>query len=756
MPIKKKLQILSIALTTVLVIISIILLIIYNVLQISYNSTENNEVDSQVTITRDNKGIPAVEAESINDFYFALGYLHAKDRLNVIEYLRSIATGESEKFTGNDSILVNNLSRTAGFTKNAEEIILKLKENEILALKNYVRGINHLRNKNRVRNLISREWRIEDVLAILSMKDWANSYLNNKELLFNLPDTKIQASKNFFINNKYLHFYKDDDQQYIYTLKRVKEIIEKYICTFARGNSIHISKEYSTSGAESFTTLNYEDSSNIYPGWYPVKLTLKGKKNFVVTYNGLPFIMSFKNEAISLTQININADTQNFYLFETDYKNGIPHYKSAGIWKEYKSVRIPSFNDSEVNSEIKWITDKGPIFSELISTTKTDSRIMVIDSVQPGIEYINMMLKVPFETEIEKIKQMILLNDSSLKSFNISDNKKAYNIISGLINQSDNNNQIFVEGSKSLKSPNSKISIIRQITDIDYTGSDLVSIKDISYNYKNCITNEFKIERFNQLIIKKKIYDTNQIKNIITDNYSIAAEKFAPLFASMLVSNPLTSSKLTRIYFSDWDYSSKSGLQAPSIFYTTLDFFITETYKDDFSKDSEFNLNYSYLLYPEFFELCQKNVISIFDKPYTSITENRETIYDIAFLNSMRFLNRKNGPLMENWKWGSIIKSKYKIPRERLFFFSRFYKIKDLALSGGPDTIENTMYNDKFITSSSTSFQSFISNDTLQFKMNSGYSTSMLSDFYYGNNTIENFVNMDTSGQIYKTTINNY
>jgi len=754
MPIKKKLKITSIAVSIIVIITIIILLVSFNFFKISYNSNEKNEVDSELTITRDNNGIPTIYADSVNDFYFALGYLHAQDRLNVIEYLRSIATGESARFAGNDSTLLSNLSKTIGFTKNAEEITGKLKDEEILALKSYVKGINHIRNKNHVRNFIRREWRIEDVLAILSMKDWANSYLNNKELIFNLSDTKLLSSKNMFKDNRYLSFYNEDDLRYLYTLRRIKEIIEKYICTFARGNSIHITPEYSSTGNDYFLSLNYDDSTNCYPGWYPVKLVLKGKKSFAVTYSGLPFILSYKNEMISATQININADSQNFYLFETDYKDSVPRYKSAGTWKEYKSIRIPSFSDTEHVSEIKWITEKGSLFSELINTAKSDPRILVIESIQPGVEYVNLLLKIPFETDIEKVKQLVLSNDSSLKSFIITDSKKSYKIYSGMINQGDNNNRVFIDGSKTLSVPIIKLSSVKQISGIDYTGSDLVSVKDLSSNYKNIISNDFRIEKFNTILVKKKIYDIEKIKNIITDNHSVAAEKFVPLFTSLLGNNPLTSSKLSKLYFSNWDFSTKPGLQAPSIFYATLAFFITETYKDKFGKDSDFNLNSAYLLYPEIYDQCNKRITDFFDKSETPNIESKEMIFDVAFLNAMRFLNRKNGPLMENWKWGSINKSSYSIPNVRLNIFSRFFKIEDLPFSGGPDIIENISINNKFSTISLTSFHSFFNNETFRFNMNYGYSTSMFSDFYYGSKTIDSFENLDVSQQIYKTIIN--
>ena len=100
MAIKKKLKITAFTIIAVMSISAVVIFVIFNVLKISYNTSEKNEIESSITITRDSKGIPTIETEAVNDFYFALGYLHAKDRINVIEYLRAIATANSSKYAG--------------------------------------------------------------------------------------------------------------------------------------------------------------------------------------------------------------------------------------------------------------------------------------------------------------------------------------------------------------------------------------------------------------------------------------------------------------------------------------------------------------------------------------------------------------------------------------------------------------------------------------------------------------------------------
>ncbi|MCL2154766.1 MAG: penicillin acylase family protein [Leptospirales bacterium] len=737
---KKILKIATISVCCVLIIFTIAL-IAFKILKVSYNTNEYAEIESQITITRDNKGLPCVEVKSINDLYFTIGYLHAKDRLRIIQYLRAIASGESDNYAGEDAAFINELSHTMGFNRNAEDIVKKLNDNEISALKNYVNGINHF-----AKNKMKRKWIIEDILAILSMKDWANSFLNNKELIFNLPMSKLE-SKKLMKDNDYLFFYKEDEINYLLTLRKVKNIVEKYMCTFGRGNSLHLQSTF-TSGSDSFTTLNYDDSINIYPGWYPLKIKIGDNNISAITYNGLPFIFSFKNNHCSLTQINMDSDSQNFYLFDIEYKDSGQRYKISGTTKDYIAVRNPIYSNDEISSKVDWITDKGPILSNLIKSAKPDSKILVIESILPGAEYVNLMLNIPFETEIDSIRKKLLLNDSTLKGFILSDKDRAYKIFAGFINP-NKNNMIFIDGSRSLQASSWKFSSITNVYGYDYMGSDL-SMGSNSENYN--IVNKFRDERFNTAVIKNKTYDKESVIDLISDRYSIAGEKLIPIFNKMLEGNPMTSSRLSHIYLSNWNYFPEPELQAPSIFYTTLACYIDESYEEIFGEDYEYNLNNIHLLYFDFFNQLIDNRSLLFDKT-DSHSDTKEKIFDIAFLNSMKFLNRRLGPLMENWTWGSLTSLSYKVPNETISFLNRFIKKSELLLAGGPDTIENLQLNGKFDILSATSLQSVMTNDTLWFKMNFGYSASIFSDFYFGSNIIDKFEDLGSDKQEYKTTI---
>ena len=96
MTLKKKFYVSIFTLLGIVIIAAAALFITWEVIRITYNSSEKTElVDSQITIIRGANGIPGIEASTVKDMYFALGYIHAKDRLDLIEKNRALATGNS-------------------------------------------------------------------------------------------------------------------------------------------------------------------------------------------------------------------------------------------------------------------------------------------------------------------------------------------------------------------------------------------------------------------------------------------------------------------------------------------------------------------------------------------------------------------------------------------------------------------------------------------------------------------------------------
>ncbi|MFO0995183.1 MAG: penicillin acylase family protein [Alphaproteobacteria bacterium] len=103
---------------------------------------ETEDVDDPVTIVRDAHAIPHIRAESASDAYFALGFVHAQDRLWQMEAMRRVGAGRLSEVVGARAIELDRMMRTLGLYRLAEESYATLPPDVRDALDSYADGVN--------------------------------------------------------------------------------------------------------------------------------------------------------------------------------------------------------------------------------------------------------------------------------------------------------------------------------------------------------------------------------------------------------------------------------------------------------------------------------------------------------------------------------------------------------------------------------------------------------------------------------------
>src|ERR1044071_8854036 len=100
----------------------------------------------RVTITRDERGIPYIDAKNDDDLFFAQGYATAADRLWEMDLFRRTARGELAEILGagpNNFVLdQDKLHRTYGFAQEVEAEVAEAPPKSLTALEAYARGVN--------------------------------------------------------------------------------------------------------------------------------------------------------------------------------------------------------------------------------------------------------------------------------------------------------------------------------------------------------------------------------------------------------------------------------------------------------------------------------------------------------------------------------------------------------------------------------------------------------------------------------------
>ncbi|MFM9905322.1 MAG: penicillin acylase family protein [Pyrinomonadaceae bacterium] len=96
----------------------------------------------EVTIRRDGRGIPYIEAKSDADLYFAQGYVMASDRLFQMDSARRLARGQTAELSGEARLEEDKRWRRFGFASLVEQSLASMSPETRAPLDDYARGVN--------------------------------------------------------------------------------------------------------------------------------------------------------------------------------------------------------------------------------------------------------------------------------------------------------------------------------------------------------------------------------------------------------------------------------------------------------------------------------------------------------------------------------------------------------------------------------------------------------------------------------------
>jgi len=99
-------------------------------------------LDEPVEVYRDAHSVPHIFAESEEDAYFALGFVHAQDRLWQMEFMRRLGQGRLAEVLGEAAVDTDRFIRTLRLRDHAEAILENTNAEVRRALEAYANGVN--------------------------------------------------------------------------------------------------------------------------------------------------------------------------------------------------------------------------------------------------------------------------------------------------------------------------------------------------------------------------------------------------------------------------------------------------------------------------------------------------------------------------------------------------------------------------------------------------------------------------------------
>lgn len=99
-------------------------------------------LDGEVSVLRDEAGIPTLEAESAHDLFLAQGFVHAQDRFWEMDFRRHVTSGRLSELFGASQVGTDTFVRTLGWRAVAEEEVKLLDDETLGWYQAYADGVN--------------------------------------------------------------------------------------------------------------------------------------------------------------------------------------------------------------------------------------------------------------------------------------------------------------------------------------------------------------------------------------------------------------------------------------------------------------------------------------------------------------------------------------------------------------------------------------------------------------------------------------
>jgi penicillin amidase len=151
-----------------------------------YDGTVRTGVSAPVEITFDARAVPQIWAKTDADAFFAVGWLHASERLFQMELVRRLSRGELSEVFGAAAFDTDVAQRRIGFARDAKADALTPAARA--ALQRYVDGVNAWTAQTKtlpleflVLRIQPRPWTIEDCLAVSNYQTWYSHELMDQD-----------------------------------------------------------------------------------------------------------------------------------------------------------------------------------------------------------------------------------------------------------------------------------------------------------------------------------------------------------------------------------------------------------------------------------------------------------------------------------------------------------------------------------------------------------------------------------------------
>jgi penicillin G amidase len=317
-----------------------------------------------IEILRDRYGIPHIRAASRDDAVFALGFVHAQDRLWQMDVQRRAAAGRLAEALGPGALPTDRFMRTLGFARAARQARETLDAESRAWIDAYVRGINaflartsgwRLPVEYTLTGIEPEPWRAEDVVAAMKLLAWTQG-VNWREDLMRLRLTaRLGAERADALlpagldGATILPRAAPADAA---ALDEIARLLDRLAPPSAAASNAWVLDGTLTASGRPLLANDPHIATQAPGTWYLVHMTGGGLDVIGATFPGTPAVVIGHNGRVAWGITNAMADAQDLFI--------VPHGEPIETLEEV--IRVKGAGDERLAVRV---SANGPIISDL-------------------------------------------------------------------------------------------------------------------------------------------------------------------------------------------------------------------------------------------------------------------------------------------------------------------------------------------------------------------------------------------------------
>jgi len=725
-----------------------------NSLKPQYSGTlELENLQEEVTAYLDDFGIPHIYANSQDDAFVALGYLHAQDRLWQMELMRRIAPGRLSEILGKDLIKTDRFFLTLGIDDSSAEAVQQIDKNsEAYKLSmSYLKGVNQFIKEGptpiefTLVGVEKEDYQLKDVYNIFGYMAFSFAMAQKTDPMLTAIQEKLGADYLLDLdvvpnaNGVLIKNNRPNIESIVQLSTDIAQITEKLpIPAFIGSNSWVVSPKKSSTG--SVLLANDPHIGYAQPSvWYEAHIVAPGYEMYGYHLAGIPFPMLGHNRDYGYGITMFENDDIDFYQ-ETIHPTDTSKYKSSAGFEAFKviSKTIKVKDEEDVIVTVK-STRHGPIMNPVQDEITHGNPIaMSWVYTQHSIELLEAVFNLSHSKSMEDARDAAAMIHAP--GLNIMYGDAKGNIAwwaAGKLYKHDPqvNSKFVLDGANAIDDTieflDFKENPMAENPDWEYVYSANNQPDSIAgIMYPGYYLPEDRAKRIVGLLESQNNWSKDDFADMIVDVTSPVAVENVKKLTTVLNYNDFTKNQQRAMDILQlWKGSSNFDAIAPTIYQRFLYKYLEYTFKDELG-DVLFGQLLKTHLIKRSIALQLGNDESIWWDNITTTdhTETQKDILNRSFVAAITDLESQLGDNIMFWNWSKVHTLEHNHALGAVETLKPYFNVGPFEVGGTEEVIDN---------------KAFDFNDEGLYKVTAGPSTRRIIDF----SDVENSISILPTGQ---------